>query len=286
MSTAATKMRWSDLDENDDDGEVGVGDLGYLLPPRVVVGPDENGIKKTVEYRFNEEGRTVRVTTTTRVREVARTRVTKRAAERRGWAKFGAAADDLHDAAAAHLTVVSPEEIVLERPRAPGTKSDDPLIPALDKGAALMICRICGAKGSHWTSKCPNKDLATHLDSLLDNNNMPPTSDNTTNNAGSGKYVPPRPKDSEMRRRNDENSVRVSNLSEDTREEDIRELFGSFGPLTRAYVALDHRTGESRGFGFVSFVYKEHAENAISKLNGYGYDSLILHVEWAAPRPN
>nr|XP_040245997.1 chloride intracellular channel protein 6-like [Aegilops tauschii subsp. strangulata] len=30
----------------------------------------------------------------------------------------------------------------------------------------------------------------------------------------------------------------------------------------------------------------EDAENAISKLNGYGYDNLILHVEWATPRPS
>jgi translation initiation factor 3 subunit G len=150
-----------------------------------------------------------------------------------------------------------------------------------------MVCRICNAKGKHWTSKCPNKDFAPlQLDALVDNN-IPPNSGGD-NGGGSrpGKYVPPKPRESEMRRRNDENSVRVTNLSEDTREEDLRELFGSFGPLTRAYVALDHRTGESRGFGFLSFVYREDAERAIAKLNGYGYDSLILNVEWAAPRPN
>ncbi|KAF0931125.1 hypothetical protein E2562_002484 [Oryza meyeriana var. granulata] len=273
---AATKMRWGELDENDDDG-----DLSFLLPPLVVTGPDENGIKKTVEYRFDEEtGKTVKVTTTTRVREVARTRVTKRAIERRGWAKFGDAA---HIDAGARLTMVSTEEIVLERPSAPGSKTEDPLVPKLDRGAALMLCRICGVKGNHWTSKCPNKDLAPQLDALVD---RPPTPDTGNGGSRQGKYVPPKPKESDMRRRNDENSVRVSNLSEDTHEDDLRELFGSFGPLTRAYVSLDHRTGESRGFGFVSFVYREHAEKAIAKLNGYGYDNLILHVEWAAPRPN
>jgi translation initiation factor 3 subunit G len=89
-----------------------------------------------------------------------------------------------------------------------------------------------------------------------------------------------------MRRRNDENSVRVTNLSEDTREPDLLELFRAFGPVSRVYVAVDQKTGSSRGFGFVNFVHREEAEKAISKLNGYGYDNLILRVEWATPRPN
>ena len=89
-----------------------------------------------------------------------------------------------------------------------------------------------------------------------------------------------------MRRRNDENSVRVTNLSEDTREPDLLELFHTFGPVTRVYVAVDQKTGLSRGFGFVNFVNREDAERAINKLNGYGYDNLILRVELATPRPN
>ncbi|KAG6434269.1 hypothetical protein SASPL_105893 [Salvia splendens] len=90
----------------------------------------------------------------------------------------------------------------------------------------------------------------------------------------------------DMRRRNEENSVRVTNLSEDTREPDLVELFRPFGLVSRVYVAIDQKTGTSRGFGFVNFVNREDAERAINKLNGYGYDNLILRVEWAAPRAN
>ncbi|RWW16800.1 hypothetical protein GW17_00019300 [Ensete ventricosum] len=109
MAVDMGKLRWGELD---DDAE----DLDFLLPPRVVVGPDENGVKKVIEYRFDDEGNKVRVTTTTRVRKLTRARLSKRALERRSWPKFG---DAVQEDAGARLTMVSTEEILLERPRAP-----------------------------------------------------------------------------------------------------------------------------------------------------------------------
>lgn len=106
-----SKLRWGELEE--DDGE----DLDFLLPPKQVIGPDENGIKKVVEYKFNEEGNKVKITTTTRIRKLANARLSKRAVERRSWSKFG---DAVHEDVGSRLTMVSTEEILLERPRAPG----------------------------------------------------------------------------------------------------------------------------------------------------------------------
>ncbi|KAG6499889.1 eukaryotic translation initiation factor 3 subunit G-like [Zingiber officinale] len=287
MAVDMGKLRWGELE---DDAE----DLDFLLPPRVVIGPDENGVKKVIEYRFDDAGNKVKVTTTTRVRKLTRARLSKRAIERRSWPKFGDAA---HEDAGARLTMVSTEEIILERPRAPGSKAEEPKaagdpFAAMGKaGAVLMVCRTCGKKGDHWTSKCPYKDLAPSTDAFVD---KPPGAEAAASAAGTGKntYVPPslragaENRGTEMRRRNDENSVRVTNLSEDTREPDLLELFQTFGPVTRVYVAVDQKTGVSRGFGFVNFVNREDAERAINKLNGYGYDNLILRVEWATPRPN
>lgn len=161
----------------------------------------------------------------------------------------------------------------------------------LNKGAVLMVCRTCGKKGDHWTSRCPYKDLAQPSEGFVD---KPPSEAAPAGPGGAtkGAYVPPsmrggpETRGTEMRRRNEENSVRVTNLSEDTREPDLLELFRPFGPVSRVYVAVDQKTGISRGFGFVNFVNREDAERAINKLNGYGYDNLILRVEWAAPRSN
>lgn len=105
------KLRWGELDE--DDGE----DLDFLLPPKQVIGPDQNGIKKVIEYKFNDDGHKIKITTTTRVRKLAKARLSKRAVERRSWPKFG---DAVREDVGARLTMVSTEEIFVERPRPPG----------------------------------------------------------------------------------------------------------------------------------------------------------------------
>ncbi|XP_060207926.1 uncharacterized protein LOC132635512 [Lycium barbarum] len=284
------KIKWGELE---DDAE----DLDFLLPPKQVFGPDSNGVKKVVEYKFNDEGNKVKITTTTRIRKLANARLSKGAIERRNWPKFG---DAVHEDVGARLTMVSTEEIILERPTAPGSNKDeakasgDSLAQIGKAGAVLMVCRTCGKKGDHWTSKCPFKDLAQPSETFMD---KPPSAEApAAGGAGPQKsaYVPPSMRGgaaeraggggTEMRRRNEENSVRVTNLSEDTREADLLELFRPFGHVSRVYVAIDQKTGMSRGFGFVNFVNREDADKAINKLNGYGYDNLILRVEWAAPR--
>jgi translation initiation factor 3 subunit G len=266
-----TKIKWSEFEE--DDAE----DLNFLLPPVRVVGPDANGVKKIIEYKFDSESNKVKFTTTTCVRKLANTRLSKQAIQRRSLPKFGEA---VHEDVGSRLTIVSTEEIFLERPRAPGTKAEEN--SAVGEPQKTMTCRACGKTGEHWTARCPYKNL---IPETTDNN--APTSDIP----GRRSYVPPSKRTgvetgvrSDTRRQNEENSVRVTNLSEDTREPDLHELFRSFGPLSRIYVAFDQKTGISRGFGFVNFVSREDAERAIKTLNGYGYDNLILSVDWAAPR--
>merc|ERR1712039_1154632 len=82
-----------------------------------------------------------------------------------------------------------------------------------------------------------------------------------------------------------EASVRVTNLSEDVKQGDLEDLFASQGRLSRVYLAKDAETGVSRGFAFVTYYSKEDAARAIERLNGHGYDNLIMQVQWAKPRP-
>ncbi|THG13625.1 hypothetical protein TEA_024061 [Camellia sinensis var. sinensis] len=122
----SNKLRWGEMEE--DEGE----DLEFLLPRRQEIGPDENGVKKVVEYKFNDEGNKVKITTTTRIRKLASARLSKRAVERRSWPKFG---DAVHEDVGSRLTMVSTEEIILERPRAPVVLQ--PLIPNCEEASPL-----------------------------------------------------------------------------------------------------------------------------------------------------
>ena len=103
---------------------------------------------------------------------------------------------------------------------------------------------------------------------------------------GAGKYVPPARKmgATMMDRRDTDPSLRVSNLSENVTDHDLKTLFGRFGDVSRVYVAKDRETNEHRGFAFVNFRHRNQAEEAMAALDGFGFDNMILRVEMAAPR--
>jgi len=260
--------------------EAAVGEL----PPNEKHGPDEDGVWTSITYQINEAGMRTKTVKKYKEHEVTK-KVTPGMLERKTWEKFGDA--KRYKPGDESMTAVSLEEIFLEKaraqPKSEVEKAGDPLAAMASAQTSLLVCRTCGKKGDHWTSKCPYKDLAN-------DGNKPPGEEGGLGAPKPGGYVPPSMRagatgvGASMDRRRDENSIRVSNLSEDTREQDLQELFRPFGPVTRIYVAINRETGEARGFAFVNMVSREDGERAIAKLDGYGYDNLILRVEWAAPR--
>jgi translation initiation factor 3 subunit G len=79
----------------------------------------------------------------------------------------------------------------------------------------------------------------------------------------------------------DDYTVRVSNLPEEATEADLQELFKPFGKVVRTFLAKDKTKQVSRGFAFVTFANKDDAQRAIWGVNDFGYNHLILKVEWA-----
>jgi cold-inducible RNA-binding protein len=76
----------------------------------------------------------------------------------------------------------------------------------------------------------------------------------------------------------------VGNLSYDTTDSDLQNLFGPHGTVQSAQVIMDRDTGRSKGFGFVEMDSGEQAQAAISALNGREVDGRALTVNEARPR--
>lgn len=70
----------------------------------------------------------------------------------------------------------------------------------------------------------------------------------------------------------------VSNLSFQVQEEDLRQLFESFGEVTSAKIITDRETGRSRGFGFVEMSSSEQANKAMSSLNNKEIEGRTISV--------
>lgn len=78
----------------------------------------------------------------------------------------------------------------------------------------------------------------------------------------------------------------VGNLSYDTTEQDLQDLFEEFGTVESAAIITDRDTRRSKGFGFVEMSSKSEGEAAIQALNDAEVDGRSLTVNEARPREN
>uniref|UniRef100_A0A8C5ZQU4 Eukaryotic translation initiation factor 3 subunit G N-terminal domain-containing protein n=1 Tax=Marmota marmota marmota TaxID=9994 RepID=A0A8C5ZQU4_MARMA len=154
------------------------------------------------------------------------------------------------------------------------------------KGQKIVSCRIC--KGDHWTTRCPYKDtlgpmqkeLAEQLGlSTGEKEKLPgelepvQAAQNKT-----GKYVPPSLRDGASRR--------GESMQPNRRGEGRLGARLAVGRLPAPCNYPCVVVGWGGGFAFISFHRREDAARAIAGVSGFGYDHLILNVEWAKPSTN
>jgi len=76
----------------------------------------------------------------------------------------------------------------------------------------------------------------------------------------------------------------VGNLSFESTENDLQDLFEQHGAVSEVNLMMDRMTGKSRGFAFITMGSEEDAQNAISKFNGQTVEGRPLTVNEARPR--
>eukprot|EP00920_Eleutheroschizon_duboscqi_P030403 GHVT01073697.1.p2 GENE.GHVT01073697.1~~GHVT01073697.1.p2 ORF type:complete len:195 (-),score=48.81 GHVT01073697.1:869-1453(-) len=166
----------------------------------------------------------------------------------------------------------APEEITIERPKEKRMQDEEDEEVYCGDMSQIKLTRDLKLK-----FKQLGEDVA-------DDNDEP------EDDGAGDRYVPPsrreggqdRFRESEQRQK-EECTIRVTNLSEQAREDDLTNLFKQAGKIHRIYLAKDRETNHSKGFAFITYQKREEAAKAIQTLHRHGYDNLLLNVEWAKP---
>jgi len=294
------------------------GSGGLTIPPTHTSRVDAKGIKIVTSYRAHPTNSDQLLKTITKIKVTThKVRESRDVERRRSWAKFGQAALDEDTT---NVTITSNDDVYIEDPNADTDLQDEDVSKALAGNLNAFWAKQqrrqlerkydVDADGADGANKAGGDD---------DGWTTIGQKGGTAAGGGPSRYVPPSQRGAAaaaaggggagggakslaaMAERvsesgggggggrggfntdRDQNTIRVTNISEDTTEADLQELFQPFGRISRVYLAKDKETMISRGFAFVSFVHREDAARAMEKLQGYGYDHLILKLEWARP---
>lgn len=251
----------------------------------VVKGPD--GVSTITEYGMSEDGFLSKTVKVVKISQIERT-VSKAVAARKNWTKFGDCAGKPVGLERG-ISTVSVDEIFMEWVEHRDEEENEEEEADLRAQAANDIQSMLKMERFKRRADERKKGVANwaQLMSLEASQRNPdggaPVPGMRAGDGGGGapdgKYVPPSKRSGaagsalmgdSMYGRDDSTTVRVSNLSKATLEADLEELCHPFGETRRIFLSRDRDTGESKGFAFVTFREKRDAEQAISKLNGFG----------------
>ncbi|GFQ88632.1 hypothetical protein TNCV_4630481 [Trichonephila clavipes] len=76
-------------------------------------------------------------------------------------------------------------------------------------------------------------------------------------------------------------SLFVRNVPDSARPEELRRLFGKYGPITDVYIPLDYYNRRPRGFAYVQFEDIRDAEEALNELDRIRFFGRELEIEFA-----
>ncbi|KAH3681691.1 hypothetical protein WICPIJ_007336 [Wickerhamomyces pijperi] len=259
--------------------------------PETITNAD--GTKTIISYKTNEQGKKVKVTQKIKL-VVVKESVNKNVASRKKWAKFGS---ERGNAPGPDYRTTQIGDVVTLRLSTDWKKTEAAAEEEKKSEAAKaksysgIKCRTCG--GAHYTAKCPFKDTLGSVDPAAANAEAEGIAAAEAAVA-SGKYVPVHMRgqdggiasEQERRDRDDACTVKITQLNENVDEFMLRQELLARWPIVRCTLVKNRETGRSKGLAYVQFQSEEAAQNAIERLDGQGYQNLIIHVEWSKPKKN
>src|SRR5690242_16555799 len=81
------------------------------------------------------------------------------------------------------------------------------------------------------------------------------------------------------------NKLYITNLSTDTTELELREIFVKVGPVVSVHIPIQERTGKQKDYGFVEMETLEMALAAAERMNDHVLHDLKLKVS-KVPSPS
>ena len=79
-------------------------------------------------------------------------------------------------------------------------------------------------------------------------------------------------------------NIYVGNISYNSSEDDLRDLFGRYGEVVDVRIITDRDSGRSKGFGFVEMSDDDQAKEAIEALDSKDFMGRYIRVNEARPR--
>ena len=79
-------------------------------------------------------------------------------------------------------------------------------------------------------------------------------------------------------------NIYVGNISYNSSEDDLRDLFGRYGEVVDVRIITDRDSGRSKGFGFVEMSDDDQAKEAIEALDSKDFMGRDIRVNEASPR--
>ena len=81
-------------------------------------------------------------------------------------------------------------------------------------------------------------------------------------------------------------NIYVGNLNYRVQEEDVKDVFETYGNVSSVKLISDRVTGRAKGFGFVEIENEQEALDAIENLDGFQLMEIEMRVNQAKPRNN